>query len=515
MRPTFLGFEMGRKGLAVAQKGLDITGQNLANISTPGYTRQRIDQVSVSAYGYTSRNAGNRIDFGGQGVTITGIQQTRDTFLDKRFREEYSDNCYYQEKVDALADIANIVDEFASADSGLLASVNQISSALQTMTGEKATDRSCANVLRTSFQGLIQTLHDYSNGLDEIAEQQAYNLEIAINDVNDISAKIADLNEQIVNEIALNSGDVDVYGPNELLDNRNLLLDELSQYGNVQIKEEDDNSVTVMLGDHVIVKGNKADKIQTMSHPNNVVTMHWNSSNEQVKLTSGSLLAATEVINGRGPDLQSEYESHEKGVLYYKDQLDTFARTLAGVMNNILPTQTDANGNPVGENFRKLFGALVEGKNGIYEITQDVEITAANISISQEWTDEVSYVFPSATSLTNSQYFSDMNARLLTNKNTEFMTGSQTFNGSFRDFITDIHNTCTGEESYYQGRLDASGAVADQLLNQRDSVSAVSKDEETTNMLTYQKSFEAMSRIITAMDEMLDVIINQMGLVGR
>ena len=93
-RPTFLGFESGRKGLAVAQKGLDITGQNLMNINTPGYTRQRVDQVSVSAYGHNSRYGGTKVDFAGQGVDITGIYQTRNAFLDRRFREEYSDTSY-------------------------------------------------------------------------------------------------------------------------------------------------------------------------------------------------------------------------------------------------------------------------------------------------------------------------------------------------------------------------------------------------------------------------------------
>ena len=111
MRPTFLGFEAGRKGLAVAQKGLDITGHNLMNAATPGYTRQRIDQVSVSTYGMSTRMANNYISMTGQGVNITGVAQIRDPILDRRFREEFADSQYYQTKSDIFSDLATVVDE--------------------------------------------------------------------------------------------------------------------------------------------------------------------------------------------------------------------------------------------------------------------------------------------------------------------------------------------------------------------------------------------------------------------
>ena len=136
-RPTFLGFETGRKGLAVAQKGLDITGHNLMNVNTPGYTRQRVDQVSVSAYGQNSRFGGTKVDFAGQGVDITGIYQTRNAYLDRRFREEYSDTSYYDQKLSILGDISAIVDEMAETGGGLMKAVNTISSALQGLTTYK------------------------------------------------------------------------------------------------------------------------------------------------------------------------------------------------------------------------------------------------------------------------------------------------------------------------------------------------------------------------------------------
>ncbi len=517
MRPTFLGFETGRKGLSVAQKGLDVTGQNLSNIATPGYTRQRIDQVSVSAYGYTSRSAGNRIDFAGQGVAITGISQTRNSYLDRRFREEFSDNQYYQQKVDILSDISAVVDQYSDTGGGLTLAVQEISKALQGLTSDKSTDRTSINILRTSFQGMVQTLHEYSTKLDQVAEQQKYDLSVSIDDANSILSKIAGLNKQIFNEAALNSGDTGVYGPNELLDERNLLIDELSRYADLDVTQETDGTLTVKMGGYTVVKGDRSDKINMVEHPAGTVTLQWNSDAQEMVLGSGALKASVEMINGRGPDVQSRFESPEKGVLYYKDQLNTFARTLANVINNVLPNALDDQGkaDPAVPGYKTLLGAATTDADGKAIVSQDIEITAANISISEAWANEVTYAFPSATSTSNADFFHKMNTLLTSDKTTVFATRGQTFVGSFSDFIGDIHSTCVGEESYYQGRLDAAGAVADDLLNQRDSISAVSKDEETTNMMMYQKSFQAVSRLMTAMDEVLDVIINQMGLVGR
>ena len=91
LRPTFLGFETAKRGLTAAQKGLDIAGQNLTNWDSAGYTRQRITQVALAPDSYRSRYATSKVGLAGQGVEITGIDQTRDVFLDKRFREENGD----------------------------------------------------------------------------------------------------------------------------------------------------------------------------------------------------------------------------------------------------------------------------------------------------------------------------------------------------------------------------------------------------------------------------------------
>ncbi|MFZ2538679.1 MAG: flagellar basal body protein, partial [Oscillospiraceae bacterium] len=129
MRPTFLGFETARRGIAVNQKGLDIVGNNLTNVHTPGYTRQRVDVYSISADMGRSRYGTPNAEFAGQGVGMGGVSQVRDSFLDRRFRDEYSDVGYYDQVSTILEDIESAIDEYGS-DTGLKNAIKDISKAL-------------------------------------------------------------------------------------------------------------------------------------------------------------------------------------------------------------------------------------------------------------------------------------------------------------------------------------------------------------------------------------------------
>lgn len=107
-----MGFETAKRGLTAAQKGLDVAGQNLTNWDSAGYTRQRITQVAIAPDSYRPRYSVSRVGLAGQGVEITGIDQTRDVFLDKRFREESGDLGYYGQAYTVLADIQASINEF-------------------------------------------------------------------------------------------------------------------------------------------------------------------------------------------------------------------------------------------------------------------------------------------------------------------------------------------------------------------------------------------------------------------
>lgn len=111
MRPTFLGFETATRGLMASQKAIDIVGNNIANIGVTGYTRQRVNLVSMSINTSSSRYGSNPVGLAGAGSMVSGISQIRDSYLDKRFRDEYASVGYYDTVTNILQDVETSLSE--------------------------------------------------------------------------------------------------------------------------------------------------------------------------------------------------------------------------------------------------------------------------------------------------------------------------------------------------------------------------------------------------------------------
>lgn len=536
LRPTFMGFETAKRGLTVAQKGMDIAGQNLTNWDTPGYTRQRIDQVTIAPSTYTTRYAANRIGVAGQGVDIKGISQTRDSFLDKRFRAEYADTGYYSQYESMLEDIQSAISEYPT-DSNLRGSVQSITAALRKM-AETPDDPSLANIVSKEFQNITQVLRQLDARLTSVAEQNKYDLACDVDTVNTTLEKIAAINKTIEQDLGVVGNPYnEYYGPNELLDERNLLLDTLSSYGDIEVQEHSNGTVTVTMAGHTVVDGDKAEAVVlTRNDDVGTVALSWRSDGEAMNLGSGSLKAMADVINGRGVNVQNAGEGIERGILYYRDRLNTFASTLVQVVNNTIPEledtgKTDEAGNPIYEVkkdangniiYRQLLGARVNKTDedgnpipGEYEISNNVPVTAANIGMSEKWEKDPSYVIYQEGDL-SSQYLLTL-ANALDGENAEhaFVSYGERFSGNFIDYVDDYVGILAEDISYQAGRYETSATIASDLNDRRDAVAGVVPDEEWSNVMMYSKSYQAASRLMTTLDEALDVLINKTGMVGR
>jgi flagellar hook-associated protein 1 FlgK len=298
-----------------------------------------------------------------------------------------------------------------------------------------------------------------------------------------------------------------------------LLLDDLASYGNITVTNEKDGSVTVEMGGHIAVSGKEFDGIQVQTDAQNAaVTLKWKSSGDLTQLSTGALKAYTDVLNGRGANVQNPGETSVQGVLYYKDRLNTLAQTFANVVNNIVP---DMEGTPgkmtqkVDANGNKVFKTLIAAKQSNGTTDSNSMITAANISVSDEWsTGEASYLFSDSGSKTNASYANQL-SNALTGANTTFQSYGEKFNGTFEEYLIDYTGKIGTDTAYYNNLQSVSSTVSNDLLDRRDEVSAVQMDEETTNMMTFQKSYNAAARLMTVLDDMLDKLINSTGTVGR
>ncbi|MEG1404682.1 MAG: flagellar basal body protein, partial [Oscillospiraceae bacterium] len=230
LRSTFMGFEASKSAVFANQKSLDIVGNNLANSETNGYTRQRVDRASIYVSSYSSRIASSTIGQAGRGVETLGVSQIRDSFLDKCFRDEYALSSYHGKTADILNDILNVFPEGSDITdgSGIVGGLEQIYKSLNKFIQSPTLD-SEANIVKSAFTNMTQVLQQLDKRLSVVTQRQTEDLQSTINRTNDVIEQIAHLNQMIAGDasVVANPGN-EHFKPNELLDQRNLLLDELA-----------------------------------------------------------------------------------------------------------------------------------------------------------------------------------------------------------------------------------------------------------------------------------------------
>ena len=227
---TFGSFTAARLGIYASQASLNVTGNNIANINTKGYTRQRMDLVSLYSGG-ADRYA-NMFNMNvGYGVLCSGVSQLRDPYLDIRFRNEQASLGEQAAKLNGLSDLSAILDEVGKGDYdfGIIENqLNDFKSQLQTLTGKIGSEE-YDTLVRSSAATLVKLFNTAAKDLDVQYDNTVDKLKTDIKDVNTILSNIRDLNVQI--------RDAALYGDKalELRDTRNVLIDELSSYMKIDV----------------------------------------------------------------------------------------------------------------------------------------------------------------------------------------------------------------------------------------------------------------------------------------
>lgn len=228
---TFGSFTAARLGIYASQASLNLTGNNIANINTKGYTRQRLDLVSLHSDGNIRYANSYNLDIG-YGVLAEGTSQLRDPFMDIRYRNEQSSVGAYEARLDGLKQLSNILDEVGDGDGdfGVIEyQFNDLIQQLQILSRNANDDTSDTNV-RSSCESLVKDFNNYANALVTAKDTLTDKLGDDVKKVNTILTQIRDLNEQI--------REAGIYGDNalELRDHRNLLIDDLSSYIKVDVR---------------------------------------------------------------------------------------------------------------------------------------------------------------------------------------------------------------------------------------------------------------------------------------
>ncbi|MBN1826839.1 MAG: flagellar hook-associated protein FlgK [Candidatus Eisenbacteria bacterium] len=452
--------EIARRALQTQQLAMSVIGTNIANVNTPGYSRRR-----------TVFQSGIEIETGvgtvGAGAEIVNIERIRDATIDTLFRKHNSNYGKWGGLRNHLSKVETVLNE---------PNVGSLGNAMEAFWGSwydlsmEPENQAARAQVRELGKQLTSSFHELHGHLLDLQSNLTDEIEAHIDEINGISERLAQLNTMIM------EGEFGGHGASGLRDERDLLLDQLSEIVNIQVDEQLDGSTTVMMGSQVLVQrytGRQLVLATGTDRTAHSTEIMWRDSNQEASFSSGLLSG---YITARDDKIQG-----------YIDDLDELAAAFVGQVNTLHAAGFGLDGG-TGRNF------FNPERTGAAVIDLDTAILCGLDSIAAS---------------TGGLEGDGNQALLIANlKNGLVMeSGSAT--------ISTFYNAMVGRIGF-DSQEAASFADAEEFLlldidNQKLGVSGVSLDEEMTNLLAYQHAYEAMVQVTSTIDEMMASLIQNLG----
>lgn len=483
--PSFSSLYAVRSGLFAQRRALETVGQNVANASTAGYTRQEISLAAAEP--------NHVIHSAGRGVNDVRVVRYRDEFLDRQFRSRngavgYNDTYHAQ-----LSELEGILGDLS--EGGLRTALDDHFNAWDTLalrpsdTSGRIQVISSAKEFISQAQGVFQQLTQQRTTINDAIRG-------GVQEVNLAAQQIADLNKVLM------GADANQQQSNELLDRRDMLLDSLSKLAGVSVSRHDDGSVSVHAGSLPLVdkgfaypidatlaqEGDMDPSAGIQSTRQFVWSLAWNGTTNPLKLAGGDLGALVDLRDKAIPDYMNYLDSLVRSVT-----AEVNARHTGGVLPPVTPVDIfdiGADWMAIGVNAALesdptlIMAGAGSGAPGLFAVAPGDGTRAQSIAAIRD-------------------------AAILTGG----PVGSRTVTPS--EYLRSVHSMAGLQVQQAQRRSDASALQVAQAEKHRQSVSGVSLDDEMTKMIQYQQAYNAAARVMTSIDEMLDVIVNRLGTFGR
>jgi flagellar hook-associated protein FlgK len=248
----FLGLDIGKSGVMASQKALNVVGHNISNSETKGYSRQ---EVSLKTNNALNDHAAGQV---GTGVTLKEIRRIRDTYIDEQLRDQTSFQHRVQSLSDSLDELQTIMNE--PSDSNISAAIDHFFQALEDVNNQPENSSVRITMVEKANSLTSQVNVVYKRMMENLANTNE-KIVMKVDKVNSIANSIVDMNKEIAK--GKNSGQ----NPNDVMDARDVLLDELSELVNVSVREDDLGVLYVRVGEHLLVQGNKVKHLNVVSDP--------------------------------------------------------------------------------------------------------------------------------------------------------------------------------------------------------------------------------------------------------
>jgi flagellar hook-associated protein 1 len=485
MASTFHGIEVGKRALFAQQTALSTTGHNIANANTNGYSRQRAEMQATSAIPYPGMHSDKSPSQLGTGVEVNKLVRLREDYLDVQIRNENKNFGYWEAKSDTFIQIEEIMNE--PSDEGLAATMDEFWKSWQEL-AKNPESAAARAVVRQRGVAVTETFKYISESLDQKQSDLKSIINTNVDQINSLATQIGHFNHQISQLLANN------YQPNDLLDKRDVLVDQLSKLMNVKVTPSTNGMLDISIGSEVLVSGKTVNELTIDFDPSSglINPTDIKIAGNTVSLESGELLGRIESFGMIGGAAKST-------IPYIKGKIDNLVETFATTVNSIhlggLNLDNITNGSITRVEFFK-------------------GTTAKDLIVNPEIMDSLNLIAAAnEEALGQSSVGNGGNAQDLANIKFSNLAIDGT-SSTMDDFYRNIIGQLAVDSQEAQRMQDNSEVIVKQVENRRQSVMGVSLDEEMANMIKFQQAYNAAARVITTMDQCLDKVINGMGRVG-
>jgi flagellar hook-associated protein 1 len=463
--------ETARRALLAQQVGISVTGHNVANASTPGYSRQRVDIVSTPAI----RDAAGYI---GTGATAVGITRMRNRFIDQQLRASQGGLGNADMRHQIMSQVEATFNE--PSTSALGNALTSYFNAWQDLSTHPE-DQVARNALMQQGSLVSDAFHRLNSGLTEFRGSLRDEISSKVSRINTLSQEIADIDVQVI--AAKSSG----ASPNDLLDQRDTRIEELSSLANISVSEDNIGSVTISLGSMVIAS--RAGAVALKAIAGSPATIAGTSFDQMKIVTANSGI----FVDATSGELGATLSSYNSRIPNYLGKLDQLASNLISEVNTAHAGGYGGQSPPrTGINFFKGTGAATIG----LDLT-DTSGGALPGSSPDLW--NIAAADPPGSSGNNGV------ALRIAGLAQQGAAGLG--NVSIPQFYNNLVSELGIEVNSADNLTSSNELIVQQLQGQRDATSAVSIDEEMTNLIKFQRAFDAAARLVRTSDDMFQTIL--------
>lgn len=448
-------FEIGRQALNVQQAALDRTSHNIANVNTEGYSRQRLslaaDTVLISGgFKYAT------------GVAVESIERVRDKFIDKQIQVQTNTLGWFDTYKSAFERLETIINE--PSDSGISSALTQFFDAWHGLASDPENVVARENVLMRA-EVLAGAFRSTRQRLDQLKQELYGQFVTDVNRLNDMLDELAEMNR-----IIINSGG---QGPHpDLLDKRDMLVNQLSKLADIRVSEQNDGSVIISHHGKVVLQNVTVTHLIAGENGGQLGQSHWENESAGAGFGNGKLAALSELHDTRIDELFAE--------------LDTLADTIVQAVNEQ----------------HRLGSSIEEVPTKGYNFFDPASAGAADLRISDDIRNNVLRI---AASLDGNSGDGENALRIGQIVNETLLNDGTT---RIHDYFSNIVSTVGAQSAHYRTMAEGQELFVEQLTMRQEQVAGVSLDEEMTNLIEFQRAYQAAARVISTVDEMIETLLN-------